>query len=119
MVTIRDVAADAGVAPSTVSYVLSGNKRLPDATVQKVLTSVSRLGYRPSPTGRALALGRTNIIIGMLASFSQTTTEDETDVFMRFVGRPCTRRSRAGTTSSSWAAVTTSSRETRSSTPSW
>ncbi|MBO9556833.1 LacI family DNA-binding transcriptional regulator, partial [Cellulomonas sp.] len=33
MATIRDVAADAGVAPSTVSNVLSGRKRFPDATV--------------------------------------------------------------------------------------
>lgn len=84
MATIRDVAADAGVAPSTVSYVLSGRKKLPETTVQHVLASVAKLGYRPSPTARALALGRTNIV-GMLASFSPSTPETDVDIFMRFV----------------------------------
>ncbi|WP_159806636.1 LacI family DNA-binding transcriptional regulator [Cellulomonas citrea] len=84
MATIRDVAADAGVAASTVSYVLSGNKKLPQATVDRVLASVARLGYRPSPAARALALGRTNIL-GMLAPLSADTPDADVDIFMRFV----------------------------------
>ncbi|MBU4335409.1 MAG: LacI family transcriptional regulator [Actinobacteria bacterium] len=84
MATIRDVAADAGVAASTVSYVLSGNKKLPQATVDRVLASVARLGYRPSPAARALALGRTNIL-GMLAQVSPETADADVDIFMRFV----------------------------------
>jgi DNA-binding LacI/PurR family transcriptional regulator len=84
MVTIRDVAADAGVARSTVSYVLSGNKKLPEATRQKVLASVARLGYRPNPRARALALKRTNIL-GFLASIDLESREADIDVFMRFV----------------------------------
>lgn len=84
MATIRDVAADAGVAASTVSYVLSGKKRLPDATVQRVLASVAKLGYRPSPAARALALGRTNVL-GVLASVSTATPRTDIDIFMSFV----------------------------------
>lgn len=84
MATIRDVAADAGVAASTVSYVLSGNKKLPAATVERVLASVARLGYRPSPAARALALGRTNIL-GMLAQVSTDSADADVDIFMRFV----------------------------------
>lgn len=84
MATIRDVAADAGVAPSTVSNVLSGRKRFPDATVARVLASVERLGYRPSPAARALALGRTNVL-GLLASYRPGTRDADVDVFMRFV----------------------------------
>lgn len=84
MATIRDVAADAGVAASTVSYVLSGNKKLPDATVQRVLLSVAKLGYRPSPAARALALGRTNIL-GVLAPVSLATPSADVDIFMSFV----------------------------------
>ncbi len=84
MATIRDVAADAGVAPSTVSNVLSGRKRFPDATVARVLASVERLGYRPSPAARALALGRTNVL-GLLASYRPGSREADVDVFMRFV----------------------------------
>ncbi len=84
MVTIRDVAADAGVARSTVSYVLSGKKKLPDATRERVLASVSKLGYRPDPAARALALRRTNIL-GFLASIDPASRESDIEVFMRFV----------------------------------
>lgn len=84
MVTIRDVAADAGVARSTVSYVLSGKKKLPDATRERVLASVTKLGYRPDPAARALALRRTNIL-GFLASIDPASRESDIEVFMRFV----------------------------------
>ncbi|MBF4636106.1 LacI family DNA-binding transcriptional regulator [Agreia pratensis] len=84
MVTIRDVAADAGVARSTVSYVLSGNKKLPEKTRLRVLESVARLGYRPDPMARALALRRTNIL-GLLASIDPSSRQTDVDVFMRFV----------------------------------
>jgi DNA-binding LacI/PurR family transcriptional regulator len=84
MATIRDVAADAGVARSTVSYVLSGKKKLPAVTVERVMASVTKLGYRPDPAARALALGRTNIL-GLLASVSPTSPEADVDIFMRFV----------------------------------
>ena len=62
MVTIREVAADAGVARSTVSYVLSGNKRMSDETIRRVMASVKKLGYRPNAAARALALNRTNVL---------------------------------------------------------
>lgn len=84
MVTIREVAAHAGVARSTVSYVLTGNKKLPEATRRKVLDSVAELGYRPDPMARALALKRTNIV-GFLASVNTESPEADIDVFMRFV----------------------------------
>lgn len=84
MVTIREVAAHAGVARSTVSYVLTGNKKLPEATRRKVLDSVAELGYRPDPMARALALKRTNIV-GFLASVNTESPEADVDVVMRFV----------------------------------
>ncbi len=84
MVTIRDVAAAAGVAPSTVSYVLSGKKRLPPETVDRVRHSILELGYRPHATARALALGRTEVV-GLLATVSPDQSETDADVFMRFV----------------------------------
>jgi DNA-binding LacI/PurR family transcriptional regulator len=82
--TIRDVAASAGVAPSTVSNILSGKKKFPAATVDRVMASISELGYRPDPAARALALGRTNII-GFLASVLTDLPGPDVDVFMRFV----------------------------------
>ncbi|WP_216843982.1 LacI family DNA-binding transcriptional regulator [Phytoactinopolyspora alkaliphila] len=57
-VTIRDVAARAGVSIATVSRVLRGNIPVSEPTKERVLTVVSELGYRPSVLGRSLAEGR-------------------------------------------------------------
>ena len=84
MVNIKDVAADAGVARSTVSYVLSGKKNLSASTRERVMASVAKLGYRPDPMARALALKRTNII-GFLAAVDTRSQEEDIEVFMRFV----------------------------------
>ena len=84
MVTIREVAADAGVARSTVSYVLSGNKRMSDETIRRVMASVKKLGYRPNAAARALALNRTNVL-GLLTQTSSHHTDDDIDIFMRFI----------------------------------
>lgn len=61
-VTIADVARHAGVAVSTVSYVLSGKRAISATTAQRVLDSVRVLGYHPNAGARALASKRTNVI---------------------------------------------------------
>jgi DNA-binding LacI/PurR family transcriptional regulator len=61
-VTIADVAKHAGVAVSTVSYVLSGKRAISASTRQRVLESVRALGYHPNAGARALASKRTNVI---------------------------------------------------------
>lgn len=61
-VTISDVARHAGVAVSTVSYVLSGKRTISAATRQRVLASVRALGYHPHAGARALASNRSNVI---------------------------------------------------------
>lgn len=62
MVTIADVARHAGVAVSTVSYVLSGKRTISAITRQRVLASIRMLGYHPHAGARALASRRSNII---------------------------------------------------------
>ncbi|GGL14278.1 LacI family DNA-binding transcriptional regulator [Mangrovihabitans endophyticus] len=62
MVTITDVARHAGVAVSTVSYVLSGKRSISSTTRQRVLASIDLLGYRPHAGARALASRRANVI---------------------------------------------------------
>lgn len=52
--TIYEVAREAGVAPSTVSRVLSGDVRITSATGARVRAVVERLGYRPSGAARSL-----------------------------------------------------------------
>ncbi|WP_091558183.1 LacI family DNA-binding transcriptional regulator [Micromonospora pattaloongensis] len=62
MVTIADVARHAGVAVSTVSYVISGKRAISATTRQRVLASIRTLGYHPNAGARALASRRANVI---------------------------------------------------------
>ncbi|MGW0801900.1 LacI family DNA-binding transcriptional regulator [Nonomuraea sp. NPDC002799] len=61
-VTISEVAKHAGVAVSTVSYVLSGKRTISADTRRRVLDSISVLGYHPNAGARALASKRSNVI---------------------------------------------------------
>ena len=51
-VTIRDIAREAGVAVSTVSYALSGKVVLRKETRRRIIEAAERLGYRPRPARR-------------------------------------------------------------------
>ncbi|NUT51361.1 MAG: LacI family DNA-binding transcriptional regulator, partial [Saccharothrix sp.] len=62
MVTIADVARHAGVAPSTVSYVLTGRRSISTATKARVEASVRALGYHPHAGARSLASNRANVL---------------------------------------------------------
>lgn len=59
-----DVAREAGVSRTTVSYVMNGRTDLaiPESTRERVLSVASQLGYRNHPIARALKTGRTNLI---------------------------------------------------------
>ena len=62
MATLADVARHAGVASSTVSYVLSGKRSVSEATRRRVERSIELLDYHPHAGARALASNRSNII---------------------------------------------------------
>ena len=58
-IRLKDIAAETGVTPSTVSYVLNGrDKKIGSATRDKVLRAAVRLGYRPNSSARAIRQGR-------------------------------------------------------------
>src|SRR5699024_3980969 len=59
MVTIKDVAAKAGVNPSTVSRVLKDNKSISQKTKDKVRQAMAELGYVPNVAAQMLASGLT------------------------------------------------------------
>jgi LacI family transcriptional regulator len=62
-VTRNDVAALAGVAPSTVSYVINNGPRSVSLKArEKVLKAVAKLGYHPSDVARSLRTRRTQTI---------------------------------------------------------
>lgn len=58
-VTIRDVAAAAGVSHQTVSRVINDSERVLPETRLKVEAAIERLGYRPNEIARFMAKGRT------------------------------------------------------------
>ncbi|GBC99033.1 HTH-type transcriptional repressor CytR [bacterium HR17] len=63
-VTIKDVAAAAGVSVATVSSVLNGrdHARVAAATRQRILETAQRLGYRPKRSAQALRTGLTGAV---------------------------------------------------------
>ena len=65
-VTLKDVAARAGVSHATVSGVLGGssanNSRVSAATRERILDAARHLQYRPNETARSLKRRRTNMI---------------------------------------------------------
>jgi DNA-binding LacI/PurR family transcriptional regulator len=62
MVSISEVAAHAGVSPTTVSHALSGKRPVSPEVRERVHLAMNSLGYVPSRTAQNLALGITRII---------------------------------------------------------
>lgn len=71
MTTISDVAAKAGVSPSTVSRVLNDRPGISEETRARVLRAARELGYFPTMAGRGLALGQTGNL-GFLTHYRHT-----------------------------------------------
>jgi DNA-binding LacI/PurR family transcriptional regulator len=62
MVTIADVAEEAGVSISTVSYVMSGKRTISPQTRRRVERAIATLGFSPHAGARSLASRSTNVI---------------------------------------------------------
>lgn len=62
MPTIRDVAAKAGVHPSTVSRVFSGRASISPETRRRVLEAAQALNFQPNAIARSLSEQRTRTI---------------------------------------------------------
>ena len=65
---MAQIAAQAGVALSTVSYVLSGKRTVSPEIRERVLAAVAELDYRPHRPARALASGASHTIALFLPS---------------------------------------------------
>ncbi|MDR4534030.1 LacI family DNA-binding transcriptional regulator [Glutamicibacter sp. PS] len=62
MATRDDVARRAGVSASTVSYVISGRRRISEETKARVLQAMQELNYTPNAFAQGLAGARRGII---------------------------------------------------------
>ncbi len=69
MVRITDVAALAGVAPSTVSKALNDTGSLRESTRARVRRAAEQLGFVPDATARALS-ARRSFTVGLLSTDS-------------------------------------------------
>lgn len=78
------MAALAGVAQSTVSYVMSGNRPISQKTRDKVEKAMRELGYVPDAHARAMISNRSHII-GLLTETSETTQGAELFPILRAI----------------------------------
>ena len=90
-ITIDEVAALAGVSPMTVSRVINGKAKVKDATRERVMRAVRKLGYTPNLAASSLAAAQhtrialiyTNptgaylreLLLGLLRVASRTTIQ--------------------------------------------
>lgn len=72
IITIREVAAEAGVSITTVTHALSGKRPVNDETKKKVFDAVDKLNYVPSYNASHLRKKFSNII----GCFSADLTQD-------------------------------------------
>lgn len=72
IITLKQVAADAGVHPSTVSRALNQRTQhmVANEVVQKVLSSAKRLGYRVNTTAASLRTGSSRMVGVILPDIS-------------------------------------------------
>ena len=65
-VTIKMIAEKCGVSRGTVDRVLNHRGRVSQETIRKVNAVVEELGYQPNTIGRALALHKKELKIGII-----------------------------------------------------
>lgn len=71
-VTITQVAALAGVSPTTVSHVLSGKRLVAEETQATVHEAIRKLGYRPNHVARSLRTRRSHMIAVIVPDITNT-----------------------------------------------
>ena len=77
MSTIRDVAIKAGVHPSTVSRVFSGNAKISQETQTRVLDAAQKLYFHPNAIARSLSVKRTCTIAIVIPHIYSGYFDDE------------------------------------------
>lgn len=66
MVTMKDIAAEAGVSRGTVDRVLNNRGRVAPDKEKRIRQIAEELGYRPNPAGKGLAARKKQLKIGFI-----------------------------------------------------
>ena len=72
-VTIRDVAAQAGVSHQTVSRVINGSQRVNPETRERVEAAIRALDYRPNAIAQYMAKGKTSTLACLAPNLTDYT----------------------------------------------
>jgi len=72
-VTIRDVAAHAGVSHQTVSRVINDSERVLPETRERVEKAIAELGYRPNAIARSMAKGKSSTLACIAPNLTNIT----------------------------------------------
>ena len=77
-VTIRDVAALAGVSVGTASKALNGQGKLRNETRERVAAAARELGFAPNVLARGLLAGRTYTVGVICLLYTSPSPRDRT-----------------------------------------
>jgi len=92
-VTIKDIAAKAGVSKTTVSFALNDPSRISEETRKRVLAVVNELGYEPDSVARALATKRLGALGLLLPQpLPEALANPYLCELMRGIGQVCEER---------------------------
>ena len=95
MVTLKDIAAEAGVSITTVSNVVHNRKsRVSEKQLAKIWEIIEREHYVPSMSARSLAKDQSNIIAMVTYITPRTTGSTVDDPFMSVIAASIEQRTR-------------------------
>lgn len=84
MVTIKEIARECKVSPTTVSNILNGKPKVSEETKQRVLETVDKMGYRPNYIAQGLRNQRTKTIGIIAEDIAQFTTPEIVEGIMSY-----------------------------------
>ena len=72
MVTLNDIAREAGVSRGTVDRALNNRGRIQPQVAERIRNIAAEMGYIPNANARALALSGHHIKVGVILQFAET-----------------------------------------------
>lgn len=84
MVTLKEIAKECNVSPTTVSNILNGKPKVGEETKARVLEVINRRGYRPNYIAQGLRNQKTKMIGIIAEDIAQFTTPEVVEGIMSF-----------------------------------